>query len=839
MKTSWSLILGILAVTLFSVIGIAMPAGAADCNLPGAIVGRLSDSDAVMRMMETPVKPEVLAAFEKAHPAPFWLSGEDRQRAVRRNIMPAHWFENNAQSWNKFSGVARPGEFYVFQVCVVFAKDARNLAFLEAQISDLPGAEIYEVTRSIPLRPGEVKPVWVAVEVPSNANPGEYHGTATMGNAKLDLTLTIAGEPIAESGTGEAWRLARLKWLDSDVGESETVVTRPFTPIRVNEQARTLEILGRRITLGPDGIPAQFTSYFSDSNTKILAEGTNAFASPPRLECLVGGKAVPWKTSGLTSLEFRRQTPVGVEWEVVDKPGDLSLLVRGRLEFDGHLQLQMHLASDVPVTVDEVRFVVPWAKDRVKYAMGLGLQGGICPQRHDWKWDVTKHQDAIWLGDVNQGLMLRFKGSNYFRPLINAYYDFCPLHKPDSWGGGGINIENHSGQVRLTAKSGKLRISNVLQPNLGLFGDCGDFVIDWYFTPFKPLDTHEHFTDRFYHAGQGAGMEDTAAIRKQGANIIEVHHNRLCNPYINYPFNDDSIANLTKFVKKAHAAGVRGKRLLHDPRAHAEPAGVFCPEEPRRRGDSSPPARRLLACHQSRRSAPLAARARRHGHRTGLARGVALPRLPQQARPGGDHHARLALEQFLPGRTRLSHQEGPHRRPVHRRYGPGPQVDAACPPHPRRRRQHRPPREHALLEPFQRPGQVEQQLDRLYGALSLLQRSLARRRFQCQCLTGIHARGNVGHSLRPDERDARSSQSVARSGLRHADRAGRGAAIRGIFGRPKMPSALPTPSSSAGGTRPLPYRPAIRSLSPRYFASRAGGLLRWQAGRCKRRRSSC
>lgn len=522
-------------------------------NLPDAIVRAVPDGDAVMRQMETAVKPETLAAFQKAHPAPFWLFGEDRQRAVRNNIIPAHWFEKKAQAWNKFSGVARPGEFYVFQVCVVWGKEARA-QFTRFQISDLPGADIYEVSRLLLCKPGEVKPLWIGIEVPGDARPGNYHGTASVGDQTLDLSLKVGGEPIAESGTGEAWRLARLKWLDSDVGESETAVTRPFTPIRVDEKARTLDILGRRITLGADGIPAQYTSYFSGSNTKILAEGKTAFAAPPRLECVVDGKAVDWQASGL---KFTRQTPVGVEWEAGGKPGDLSLLVRGRLEFDGHLHLQMHLASDRPVTVDDVRFIVPWAKDRVQYAMGLGLKGGICPPRHAWKWDVAKNQDAAWMGDVNQGLMLRFKGSNYRRPLINAYYDFCPLLLPDSWGGGGIQIENRSGQATLTANSGKLRISDVLQPKIGPWGDRGDFEIDWYFTPFKPLNTHQHFTDRFYHAGQGAPVEDPAAIGKQGANIIEVHHNRLCNPYINYPYNDDSLANLTAFVKKAHAAGVR------------------------------------------------------------------------------------------------------------------------------------------------------------------------------------------------------------------------------------------------------------------------------------------
>ncbi len=551
MNSSRSSILGIFSFNLFFAFGNV--SAVADDNVPSVLMAAELDRDAVMRMMETPVKPEVLAAFEKAHPAPYWLFGEDRQRAVRRNIIPAHWFENHAQSWNKFSGFARPGEFYVFQVCILFGTKPVQVFAPQVEMPDLPGAEICEVSRLLLLQPGTVKPCWIGIEVPSSAKPGKYHGTARVGNATLDLKLRVAGEPIAESGVGEAWRLARLKWLDSDIGESDTQVTRPFTPIRVDEKARTLDILGRRISLGPDGIPSQYTSYFSGSNTKILSTGTAAFASPPRFQCVVDGALVPW-WEDRGRLEFIKKTPVGVERSALSKPGDLSLLVHGRLEFDGNLQLQMHLASDRPVTLDDVRFVVPWAKDRVQYAMGLGLQGGICPQRHDWKWDVAKNQDAIWLGDVNQGLMLRFKGSNYRRPLINAYYDFQPLNLPDSWGGGGIRIEKQAGRATLTANSGKLRISDILQPNSG---NAGDFQIDWYFTPFKPLDTHEHFTDRFYHTPQGVAVEDPAVLRKEGANIIEVHHNRLCNPYINYPYNDDSIANLADFIKKAHAAGVR------------------------------------------------------------------------------------------------------------------------------------------------------------------------------------------------------------------------------------------------------------------------------------------
>jgi len=64
------------------------------------------------------------------------------------------------------------------------------------------------------------------------------------------------------------------------------------------------------------------------------------------------------------------------------------------------------------------------------------LEGGVAPARLDWAWDIAKNQDALWLGDANIGMMLRFKGDNFRRPLVNAYYTFQPLLLPDSWAAG-------------------------------------------------------------------------------------------------------------------------------------------------------------------------------------------------------------------------------------------------------------------------------------------------------------------------------------------------------------------------------------------------------------------
>lgn len=578
-----------LRAAALSVIAFSIPllarAAEGEYNLPGEASGAMA-TDAAMKKMETAVKPEVLADFKKQHPAKFWLFGEDRQLAVRKGIIPAHWLEPGAKHYQQFTGTARPGEFYVFQTCVVPGEEDGNYMDCKVEINSLPDAHGMVISGAAPLTSQEwavlvfalneesagsaVLPVWVGVQIPESAKPGSYAGKvrfrplslpSSAGASEafaetLSFTLNIGGPTVISSGVDEAWRLARLKWLNSNIGMDDKAVTRPFTAVKLDEKARTIDILGRRVTLGSNGIPSQITSFFSPSNTKILATGRDAFASPPRFECLAAGKMLDWQPD---AMEFGQATSTGVSWSATNRSGDLDLLVRGRLEFDGFLSLSMDLIDNrgwipenPPISVDEVRFTVPWRSDVAKYGMGLGLTGRPLPAKHEWKWDVSKHQDAIWLGDVNVGAMMRFKDRFFERPLINAYYDFRPLKLPDSWGTGGIRIERTNERTDLTARSGRLEIK---RPGKGLGGLS--FATDWYLTPFKPLDVKQHFTDRYYHIGQHAGLEDTAKLRADGANIIEIHHNRLCNPYINYPFNDDSLPKLKEFVNKAHGDGMR------------------------------------------------------------------------------------------------------------------------------------------------------------------------------------------------------------------------------------------------------------------------------------------
>jgi hypothetical protein len=537
----WMGILGLFA---------AQAAESGNYNMPDAVTTIVSANE-VAKKMTTAVAPDLLADFQKNHPAAFWVFGEDRQQAVRKGVIPAHWFADGARHYQQFSGVAQPGEFYVFQACLLGAPALHA----EIVINTLPGA----AARVISPQGRTLDVFWLGVQIPENAKPGRYPGevrftpAATTADAatpvRLRFTIEVKGAPVADGGTHDAWRLARLQWLDSTIAASDTEVTRPFLPVSVDETSRTLAILGRKIRLDAHGIPAQFTSHFSASNTKLLPQGTEAFAAPPSLDCIQQGKVLPWKS---TEFRFLKKTPVAASWRARSESGNLRLTVTGECEYDGHLQLRMTLENPTPtpVLLDDVRFVVPWRAEIATYAMGLGLRGGLCPPQHDWKWDVSKHQDAVWMGDVNIGAMMRFKdSSNFRRPLINAYYDFSPLELPHSWGGGGVRWETSAATTTLTAHAGGKNVSSAQPP--------WHFDIDWYFTPFKPLDGKKHFSDRYFHSGQGSPVEDTAKLKQEGATILEIHHNRLCNPYINYPYNDDSIKHLKDFVNKAHRDDMR------------------------------------------------------------------------------------------------------------------------------------------------------------------------------------------------------------------------------------------------------------------------------------------
>jgi hypothetical protein len=78
-------------------------------------------------------------------------------------------------------------------------------------------------------------------------------------------------------------------------------------------------------------------------------------------------------------------------------------------------------------------------------------------------------------------------------------------------------------------------------------GEERTFEFSLLVTPVKPLDPATHFRERYWHS--------TANI-PDSANVINVHHATVPNPYINYPF-----LALDKLREFTHAQQARGKQV--------------------------------------------------------------------------------------------------------------------------------------------------------------------------------------------------------------------------------------------------------------------------------------
>ena len=512
--------------------------GSAEDNIPEPTDGAMPEDD-VMAWMENCVDPDLWAAYRKAHPAPFHLFGEDRHYAVRNDIFPAHWLAKGNHAAEGFKGNAQPGEFYPFQICVV-SETARSLRWRAETSLHVT----YITPERCAVRAKGVKPIWVMVDIPKDAAGKSLGGVVhiedvTSGESRaLPFTIAVKGAVLEDGGISDAWRLSRLKWLESEIGR-EPSVTKPYSPVTVDEASRTVRILGRDLILGEDGLPVQIVSHFNGSNTRITDDGFGLLAKPFSFT-LAGQGVVP---PSAATFAFTRLDPVCASWRAESVCGTVRRIVEGRIDFTGTGFFRVrHEGERVKAASLEIRMPA----EHARYMEGLGRNGGVFAEGAVTQmWNTAVNRDAVWLGRVNGGLAVRFKGANYRRPLINAYYAWRPLILPESWsaGGGAITVTKTGGEAVVRAG--------------GSGAPAGaEWNFDLFITPFHPLDMKAHLGDRYHHLGQRQSALNTDLFRKEGATVLNLHHNTVWNPYINYPYNDDGGPLLKKAIRDAHDAGL-------------------------------------------------------------------------------------------------------------------------------------------------------------------------------------------------------------------------------------------------------------------------------------------
>jgi len=516
--------------------------------------------------MEVIATAEEVEKILKSHPdSDYLLFSEDRRFPIRMwKDLPFRWIRKGPAT--TFRGDAARGEFYAFQIGVFAARKAIediDVSFSEMKHAtsktNIPASALRcinvsginwdgeELDKICPVDKGKVQPLWCGIEIPLDARPGKYEGTVTvkpkdMKEASIQLIINVTQETLVDAGDSELWRHSRLRWLDSKIAFDDHTVP-PFTPIIV--QGNTFSILGRKVRIGKTGFPEQIQSLFAPEVTHIIDKGRDILSSPINLIVEdTKNNLFHWEGDGASITKVR---PGVVIWESKSESGAMIMDCEARLECDGFLEFKVELSSNENIGVKDIRLEIPIIKDVARYSMGMGLKGGFRPQTFHWKWDQKKNQDSVWIGDVNAGLQVSFRGENYSRSLNTNFYHSKPLNMPPSWyngGKGGCRIEeSRENTVLVTSYSGPRTISA---------GETLHFHFNLLLTPFKTVDTKSHWENRFYHA-----YKPIDEIARTGANTINNHHANQVNPYINYPFIHTQ--QMKDYVNEAHNKGLKVK----------------------------------------------------------------------------------------------------------------------------------------------------------------------------------------------------------------------------------------------------------------------------------------
>lgn len=515
-------------------------------------------------VMSTPASELLITSFIQANPnEEFYLFPERRENRIELlETIPVIWCKRSKQEREVIKLNARPGEYLVFQVGV-FApfKSLEAIKFNSKGLKTLTCFNLEGINNmgdyfdiSLNVDKDKLQPLWFGLQIPSKTNKkitGSLDISANNSSEKsIKVEIEVEGENIQNNGFNEDYRLSRLAWLNSKIAHDDQT-TKLYQPIR--KKSNTLGILGRDIVLNPAGLPEQIISYYNHSNSKIEQKGEDLLSCP--LEFIIEYKNGEIHKMNASKFKITKQSPAHYQWQSSSSTKELDITLSGHLESEGALTYDIQIAAKKEIEIKDIRLEIAMANDKSTYMMGMGKEGGYRPNQWDWRWDVDSlSQDMIWVGDVNGGISLKLKDINYRKPLVNIYYPYGPLREPISWsnkGDGGCRISTLDTGALINAFSGSrtIKAQEVLNFNFELL-----------VTPFKLLSSSRQFTNRHYHnSNDDVSNHFIDDAKNVGANLINIHHRKDLNPFINYPYLSENIDDLKEFINKAHSDDIRVK----------------------------------------------------------------------------------------------------------------------------------------------------------------------------------------------------------------------------------------------------------------------------------------
>jgi hypothetical protein len=471
---------------------------------------------------------------------PYLVFPEDRSHPIRMdNALPLRWIKSGPSA--EFSGAACRNEYYAFQLGVFAARqELKNLSVRFAPLKsktepnqipaeaitciNLGGIDCFgnPMTKIVNVPQGRVQPLWIGVDVPRDAVPGEYQGEAVISadglpETTVKIKLNVTDELLEDRGDGQPWRHSRLRWLNSRIGiDNETFGAYP--PVKFDDW--NFAVLGRRGHVAETGLLDSVQSTFGFSVDTTEAPPREVLAGPMKVIVETAAGPIAFTTDKPKLISKSNGV---VEWESVSRADGLTLRCRGRMQCDGWFNYTLGIHAEKALELTNARLEIPFRRDVAKYLMGMGHKGGR--RLANWRWNPAMSIPSVWIGDINAGLF--YKGWGYHG------------QPPQD---GGAEIVEQGDAVVLSQTTGPR--------NLAPGGEAA-VQFGMMLTPTKVLDKR-HWQWRYYHRGS-----DTAEAAAFGAKIMNFHHGLPQNPYINYPFL--TVDSLSKLANDAHARGVKLK----------------------------------------------------------------------------------------------------------------------------------------------------------------------------------------------------------------------------------------------------------------------------------------
>ena len=488
---------------------------------------------------------ETAALMGKFADRAFLIFPEHREYPIRmKDDLPLRWIERGA--FGAFNAEVERGEYFVLQLGIFSGgSDKKGGGRIAVEFGALKGAggdigpEKFtcfnfggtdfrgrDFTKEVYLEKGRVKALWIGIDLAEDLKPGKYSGEITVSvdgaRESVPVTLQASDRAARLRGDDRPRRHSRLRWLNSTLGMAGGPIA-PYTPVECEGQV--FKILGRRIEMGENGLPAGVMSFFNAEVTGIGDEGVALLAAPMRLRVEGSWEDASEGWSHEAASLSVTEDGFGKLMQQSRREG-ITLKKEALIEPEGFIEYRCCIEASEDAELRDTVLEIPLRGEAVKYAVGLGIVGGAAPESFEWQWDTAnKNQDCIWLGGERAGLRVQLFDDNYRTPLVNIYYKDDPLTAPVSWDNGG------RGSVRLTREGSVCLLRCAGGGRRMRAGESLHFNFRLIVTPFRSIDTESQWAVRFCHL---AG--DPAEIRDKGANVINVHHANPMNPYINYPF---------------------------------------------------------------------------------------------------------------------------------------------------------------------------------------------------------------------------------------------------------------------------------------------------------------